>query len=215
MFDLSAADLITLLHHFSYIAIFLVIAGESMGIPLPGETMLLTASIYAGSTHRLSIYLVIFAAIMGAILGDNWGYGLGRSGGYTLLRKYGKYIKVDESKLKVGQYLFIQHGGKIVFFGRFFSLLRVWAAFLAGVNKMAWKRFLVYNAGGGIIWATFYGTLGYILGKHVNELSKPLRLILLIAGSIIVILSFFYVRYNIQILEKKAKKAIPGPLGEV
>jgi membrane protein DedA with SNARE-associated domain len=212
MFHISGQDLLIYIHQFSYIAIFIIIAGESMGIPLPGETMLLTASIYAGTTHRLSILFVILAASLGAIIGDNLGYIIGRKGGYPLLRHFGKYIKLDEAKLKVGQYLYMRQGGKIVFFGRFVTVLRTWAAFLAGVNKMHWKSFLLFNAGGGIVWASFYGTLGFLLGRHVQYLSRPLRVVLFFVGTAFVITSFLYMYNNIKRLEKKAEQALPGPL---
>ena len=127
------------------------VAIESTGIPFPGETMLLVASIYAGTTHKLSIPLIIAAAASGAILGDNLGFWVGREGGFRLLRRYGHIIHLDERKLKVGLYLFRKHGGKVVFFGRFIAVLRAWAAFLAGTNRMPWGSFLLYNALGGII----------------------------------------------------------------
>jgi membrane protein DedA with SNARE-associated domain len=121
------------------------VAIESMGVPFPGETMLIVASVYAGMTHRLSLPLVIVAAASGAILGDNLGYWIGREGGYRLLRRYGHYLRLDERKLKLVQHFFRKHGGKVVFFGRFIAILRVWAAFLAGTNRMPWASFLFFN----------------------------------------------------------------------
>jgi membrane protein DedA with SNARE-associated domain len=103
--------------------------------------MLLVAAIDAGTTHQLSIVLVILAATCGAILGDNLGFWIGREGGYRLLRRYGRYIGFNERRVKLGLYLFRTQGGKIVFFGRFVAVLRAWAAFLAGVNRMQWSRF--------------------------------------------------------------------------
>ena len=108
--------------------------------------MLLVAAIYAGMTHRLSLPPVIMAAATGAIVGDNLGYRAGREGGYRLLRRYGHYLRLDERKLKLGQYLFRKHGGKVVFSGRFIAVLRAWAAFLAGTNRMPCAPFLLYNA---------------------------------------------------------------------
>src|SRR5712692_6712168 len=122
-------------------------------------------------THLLAIALVIVAAASGAILGDNLGYWVGREAGYRLLRRYGRYIRLEERRLKLGQYLFRRHGGKVVFFGRFVAVLRTWAAFLAGTNRMPWNRFLVFNAAGGILWATLYGLGGYTLGKEVHRLA--------------------------------------------
>ena len=153
-----------LLQNYGYLAVFLAIAAESFGIPLPGETVLITAALYAGHTHRLGIVWVVVVASAAAIIGDNLGYLIGRVGGYRLLRRYGKYVRMDEAKIKIGRYLFHRHGGKVVLFGRFVSVLRTYAAFLAGTNRMQWQRFLVYNALGGIMWATLFGVGAYAVG---------------------------------------------------
>lgn len=136
MLHLATSDLIHLLATYGYWAVLFFVAIESTGIPLPGETMLLVAAIAAGTTHKLSLPLIIGAAACGAILDDNLGFLVGHEGGYRLLRRFGHYIRLDERKLKLGQYLFRKHGGKVVFFGRFVSVLRAWAAFLAGTNRM-------------------------------------------------------------------------------
>src|SRR5207253_7156792 len=162
-----------LLATYGYLVVFLFIGIESLGVPFPGETMLITAAVYAGATHNLALPGVILAAIAGAIIGDNIGFGIGWFGGYRLLRRYGRYIRLDEAKLKVGRYIFMLHGGKVVFFGRFVSVLRAYAAFLAGTNRMHWRRFLAYNAAGGIVWAASWGTVAYLLGSQINRLSTP------------------------------------------
>jgi len=136
MLHFATHDLTHLLNTYGYWAVLLFVAIESTGIPFPGETMLLVAAVYAGTTHHLAIPFVITAAAVGAILGDNLGFWVGREGGYRLLRRYGHVIRLDERKLKLGQYLFQKHGGKVVFFGRFVAVLRAWAAFLAGTNRM-------------------------------------------------------------------------------
>jgi membrane protein DedA with SNARE-associated domain len=169
---------------YGYWAVGGVIALESMGLPLPGETMLIAAAIYAGTTHQLDIGLVILAAIAGAIIGDNIGFILGREVGYRLLSTYGRFIGVTEQRIKLGQYLFQRHGGKIVFFGRFITILRAVAAFLAGVNRMRWQRFLLLNAAGGIVWALGYGLSAYWFGAAVEHLSTPVAIGFLIVGAI-------------------------------
>ncbi len=136
MFGLSAQALSNLVATYGYWAVLLLVGVESIGIPVPGETMLVTAAIYAGTTHRLNIILVIAAAAAGAIVGDNIGFAIGHWGGYRLLRRYGKYVGVDEAKIKVGRYMFQRHGAKVVFFGPFIAILRALAAFLAGTNHM-------------------------------------------------------------------------------
>jgi len=181
---LSGYDVTGLLITYGYGAVLLFVAVESMGIPVPGETMLLAASVYAGTTHHLQIALVILAAAVGAILGDNAGFVVGREGGYRLLRRYGHYVRLDERKLALGQYLFERHGGKVVFFGRFVAVLRIWAAFLAGTYRLPWRRFLLYNAAGGITWATAFGLGGYLLGDNVHRLGGPIG----IAGGVLAVL---------------------------
>src|SRR5579883_282409 len=114
--------------------------------------MLLTAAIYAGTTGRLFIGWIIAAAAVGAIMGDNIGFVIGREGGFRLVRRYGKYVKLDDKKVKLGQYLFLKHGAKVVFLGRFIAVLRAWSAFLAGVARMEWPPFFLANAAGGILW---------------------------------------------------------------
>jgi membrane protein DedA with SNARE-associated domain len=212
MFHLATQDLIYLLNTYGYLAVLVFVAIESTGIPFPGETMLLVAAIYAGTTHHLTIYWVIAAAAIGAIVGDNLGYWVGREGGYRLLRRYGPYIRLDERKLKLGLYLFRRHGGKVVFFGRFVAVLRAWAAFLAGTNRMPWKPFLLFNALGGILWATFYGLAGYFLGDAVHKLTRPVGTITIILAILIIIAFVFFLRRNESRLEDEAEKALPGPL---
>src|SRR5258708_1051171 len=107
---------------YGYWAVLFFVAIDSTGIPFPGETMLLVAAIYAGITNLLSIPLVIVAAASGAILGDNLGFWVGREGGYRLLRRFGRYLHVEERRLKLGQYLFMKYGGSEVFFARLFAL---------------------------------------------------------------------------------------------
>jgi membrane protein DedA with SNARE-associated domain len=154
-----------LLATYGYAAIFAMVMLESAGIPLPGETILVSASIYAGTTGALNIRFVIAAAAAGAILGDNIGFWVGRTFGQRLLSRWGHLIGLDERKLKLGQYLFMQHGGKIVFFGRFIALLRAFAAILAGVNRLSPFRFFMWNAAGGIVWASVFG-LGLCSGRR-------------------------------------------------
>src|SRR5262245_37918159 len=137
---------------YGLLAIGVIIALESMGLPLPGESVLVFAALYAAH-HGHSIAAVVASAAMGAVLGDNVGYWIGREFGYRLLRRYGSRIGLSPNKIKLGQYLFLRHGSMVVFFGRFVAVLRVLAAVLAGVNRMDWRRFLLANAAGAILLA--------------------------------------------------------------
>src|ERR1700682_6118155 len=201
-----------LLATYGYAAVFLFIAIESTGIPFPGETMLITASIYAGHTHRLNIVLVIAFAAAGGIIGDNLGYAVGHWGGYRLLRRYGRFIRLHEKRLKLGQYLFLQHGGKVVFFGRFVSILRAYAAFLAGTNRMPWWRFLLFNAAGGIVWATVFGTGAYVLGTQINNISRTSGIVFGILALFAIVAFFVFLRRNEARLMAEAEEAMPSRL---
>jgi membrane protein DedA with SNARE-associated domain len=212
MFHAATTDLQHFLMTYGYWAVFVFVAIESIGIPFPGETMLLVAAIDAGTTHQLSIVLVILAATCGAILGDNLGFWIGREGGYRLVRRYGRYIGFNERRVKLGLYLFRTQGGKIVFFGRFVAVLRAWAAFLAGVNRMQWGRFLLFNALGGMIWATLYGLGGYFLGEEIHRLTGPVGIVTIVLAVLIIIASLIFVRRQEKQLEEKAEKAFPGPI---
>jgi membrane protein DedA with SNARE-associated domain len=212
MISIPLYDLQHLLITYGYLAVFIFIAIESTGIPFPGETMLLVAAIYAGTTHHLSIPLVIMAAALGAIVGDNLGFLVGRVWGYRLLSRYGCYIHLDKRKLKLGQYLFMKHGGKVVFFGRFVAVLRAWAAFLAGTNRMWWSSFLLFNVLGGIVWATLFGLGGYFLGDTIHRLTGPVATISIVLAVFLMIAFIVFVRRNEHRLVAEAERALPGPL---
>jgi membrane protein DedA with SNARE-associated domain len=198
---------------YGYIAIFVVIALESAGVPMPGETVLITSAVYAGAhPGGLNIYLVIATAAAAAIFGDNVGFWVGREWGLTLLLRYGRYIGIDQKKLKVGQYLFLKHGGKIVFFGRFVALLRAFAAVLAGANRYSPRLFFVYNALGGVVWASLMGGLGYIFGLQVEHIVGPLGIAALVVVILISVAAWLFFKRHEARLTVEAEEALPGPL---
>ena len=203
------------LHHlladYGYWALALLIGLESMGIPLPGETVLVAAAIHAGNRGG-NIGLVIAAAAAGAIIGDNIGYFLGRELGFRLLLWFAPYVGLSDARIKLGQYLFLRHGGKVVFFGRFVAILRCLAAFLAGVNQMAWLRFLLANAAGGVVWATMVGFGGYLFGRAFHQIVGPLSLAAFVLTTVAVVWGFIYLSRHEMALEEEAEKAFPGPL---
>lgn len=201
--------------HYGYWAVAASIALESMGLPVPGETTLVAASLAAGSTHQLDIGLVIAAAAAGAIIGDNIAYWIGKEVGYWLLLRYGLKAGITERQIKLGQYMFMRHGGKVVFFGRFFAILRMLAAFLAGVNRMPFLPFLAYNVAGGIVWAALFGTVAYTLGKQITQLQRPLGVALAVVGAITLVATIMFLRRHQAELEDRAEAALPGPLRPV
>jgi membrane protein DedA with SNARE-associated domain len=199
------------IHHivatYGYAAIFIVVMLESAGIPMPGETVLVSAAAFAGSKHSLHLDYIIAAAAGGAILGDNLGFWAGREFGTTLLSRWGHLIGLDERRLKLGRYLFARHGGKIVFFGRFVALLRAFAALLAGANRLPPLRFFFFNAAGGIVWATVFGTGGYILGEGIRRVTGPFGWTALIAAGICAVVLWRYYKKNEERLIAEAEAA--------
>lgn len=211
---LGSASLDRLVAQDGLLAVGLLVAGESLGIPLPGETVLVTAALVAATSHSLSIVAVVVIAAIAAIVGDNIGYLIGSAGGYRLARRYGHYVRLDEANLKVGHYLFERHGGKVVFFGRFVAVLRAYAAFLAGTTRMRYRRFLLYNALGGICWAALYGIGAYELGSAVNGLSRTLEYVVIVAAVVAIVGGIVLTRRQGAALRARAEAAYPGPLDQ-
>jgi membrane protein DedA with SNARE-associated domain len=169
-----------LLNSYGLVLLFAVIAAESAGVPLPGETALIAASILAAQGHY-SIVAVIVVAASAAILGDNAGYWIGRTGGRALLERWGPVKRYAERAIPPGERFFKKHGGKTVFIGRFVAVLRVTAAWLAGITHMSWWRFFLWNASGGIVWATGVSLLAYYFGKAAADAVQTYGIYALVA----------------------------------
>jgi membrane protein DedA with SNARE-associated domain len=153
--------------HLGYPALLLLVAAESAGVPVPGETALIAAAVLAHEMH-LQIELVVALAAVGAVVGDNIGYLIGRTGGRRLLERPGVLEQRRRDILRAGEPFFAKHGPKAVFLGRWVAGLRIAASWLAGINHMRWPLFAFWNALGGVAWATSVGLLAYALG-HVVE----------------------------------------------
>src|SRR5580692_7117823 len=151
-----------------YPLLFVLVMAESSGVPIPGETALITAAVLA-SGGKLKIEFVIPLAALAAIVGDNIGYLIGRKGGRWLLERPGRFQPQRRQVLSTGEPFFERHGPKAVYFGRFLLGLRVWASWLAGATRMHWRSFFVWNALGGISWATAIGLLAYFLGSSASN----------------------------------------------
>lgn len=183
-----------LVHHYGLWFLFLIVAGESAGLWLPGETALIAAAIYASSGH-LSIVGVIVVAAAAAIVGDNIGYWIGREGGRAILGRVPLVGPRMERLLPAGERFFDRHGGKAVFLARFFGGLRVVAAWVAGISKMTWWHFLFWNAAGGIVWAIGIGLAAYYGGKALADALSTYGLYAGIAIAVVAVLAFFGVRF--------------------
>jgi membrane protein DedA with SNARE-associated domain len=195
-----------------YWAVFALVIIESLGVPLPGETALIVAGAYAGSTHKLNPWLIFVVAVAAVIIGNNIGYLIGDKGGYPLAVRYGSKIRLDERKLKVARYLFDRQGGKVVFFGRFVAILRTYAAFLAGTSQMRWRHFMAATVAGGAVWAGIYTIAAYFAGTALERDSGTLSLILGIVAVVVIVVAVFLVRHQINRLADRAEAAYPGPL---
>ena len=206
MFSLDSVQ--HLLGEFGYGLVFTVIMLEAMGIPFPGESMIIAAAIYCATTGKLSIYGVVPAAIGGAIMGDNFGYMIGRWAGIPLLRKYGKHVGLTDKRLDLSRYLFKTQGGKVVFVGRFIAILRTFVALFAGANHMEWRTFLLWNAVGGVVWATLYGVGAYVLGDAMRRLAGPIGIAIAIVAAVVVVVAVVVLRRNEKRLEDKAERAM-------
>jgi membrane protein DedA with SNARE-associated domain len=213
-FFLSTHTIESLLDSYGYLVVFLLVMIESIGVPVPGETALIVGALYAGSTGKLEIWGVIGAAIAGAIIGDNIGFSIGRYGGSKFLLRHGHRIRLDEDRLKIGIWLFRRHGGKVVFWGRFVSILRTWAAFLAGANRMEWPRFLLFNAAGAIVWATAFGVAYYVFGDVLRKLSTTIDIGLGVVSAVLIIAFVIWTRRKEVELRERAAREIGGSVAE-
>lgn len=201
---LDHVQLIAILSSLGYLSVFLLITLENLGLPLPGETVLVGAAIYAGQTHQLDIIFIILAAASGGALGGTIGFWLGRIFGPMLTDKYGKLIGLTPRRIILGEYLFKKWGGLIIFLGRFVALLRVLAAILAGLNHFDPLRFFIFNAAGALLWSMIFGCGGYFFGSAIHQIAGPIGWIILIS---VIIGGFFIYRYLKQNEERLMREA--------
>jgi membrane protein DedA with SNARE-associated domain len=198
------------LSSYGYAVVFVLVLLESLGLPVPGETALIAAALYAGSTHHLAIGWVVALAAAGAIVGDNIGFTLGRHVGTKLLARHGHRVRLNERRLRIGMWLFRHHGGKVVFWGRFVSILRTYAAFLAGANRMSWWRFLAFNAAGGIVWATAFGFGYYAFGDVLEHAGTAIDIVLGVLGAAAVVGFVVWARRKEGELGERAERELGG-----
>jgi membrane protein DedA with SNARE-associated domain len=190
---LLAESLTDLLVTYGLILLFGLVAMESAGIPLPGETALVAAAILAQRGHY-SLVAVIVVAAAAAIIGDNIGYWIGRKGGRALLGRTPVVRDYFERALPPSERFFRRHGAKTVFLGRFIAVLRVTAAWLAGISRMPWWRFLVWNAAGGIAWAVLVSVVAYYFGKAAADAIAKYGVIGAVVIIVVAIIAFVAVK---------------------
>src|SRR5215469_6003144 len=201
-----------LIHEYGLIAIATIVALECIGFPVPGETALLGAAIAAGTKHDLNISTVIVVAAAAAIVGRMIGYAIGRQLGYRLVLQYGKYVGLTEGRIKLAQYLFLRHGGKIVSVAQFVPVLRSFAGLLAGANVMPWRNFSFANAVSSSVWAVSYGYAAYWAGREFEHSHRHVAVFLVTIAVIVIIAVGIIVHRREAQLIAEADRAIPGPL---
>ncbi len=185
------SNLPELLREFGYPAIGVGVLVVSAGFPIPVGELLVAAAIYASQTHRLDIRLLLLIASAGATVGGAVGYGIGYWGGARLLERYGRFVGLGPARVRLGQFLFRRHGGKIVFFIRFMPLLAPFGGVLAGMNRMPWRRFLVFDVLGGVAWAAVMALGPYFFGEAFSAVGRPVGIAGILA---LVVLAVFGAR---------------------
>jgi membrane protein DedA with SNARE-associated domain len=201
-----------LVHVYGLVVVAGVIGFESLGLPFPGESVLILASILAGTKHTLNIFAVVVTAASAAVVGQIAGYLVGREFGYRLLLRYGPYLRITESRIKLGEYLFLRHGGKIIIIARFVPLLRALAGILAGANRMPWRQFMLANIAGAVLWSSAFGFAAYMLGREIERVAGPLVIVIGIAAVVVIALGAHFVGRHEAELAAEAERALPGPL---
>lgn len=157
------------LNQYGYLAVVALVLIEDFGVPVPGETVLILAAVYAGA-GRLNIGLVVLLGFVGALLGDNIGFAIGHFGGRPVAERYGRYIFLTPERLEKATGFFERHGGKIIIVARFIEGLRQANGIIAGISGLRWTRFLVFNAIGAALWVAVWTSVGYFSGSHIDTI---------------------------------------------
>src|SRR5215211_4943812 len=190
-------SILHLISQYGYLIVFFGVMAESTGVPLPGETILISAGILA-QRGGLDLGDAIFFGILGAIVGDQIGYWVGREGGRPFILRYGRYVLITPERLERAEAFFARHGGKAVFMARFFSGFRVFGALVAGMSRMHWGTFILYNALSGVVWATAVVLAGYFLGRSLSVVERwtgqaSVLLLALVVLALVLYLSYRWV----------------------
>lgn len=184
------ADLAPVLDHWGYIAVGGLVLIEDFGIPVPGETILIAAAVYGGA-GRLNLLVVAVVAFAAAVIGDNIGYAIGRYGGQPLVERWGRFVFLTPDRVDRAVSFFARHGGKLVTVARFIEGLRQANGLAAGIARMPWRRFLVFNVLGAALWVGVWVTVGAVAGKHLKTLYPVIQqyeVYLFVAAAVVIVL---------------------------
>ena len=160
---------------YGYWAVGAALLLENAGVPVPGETILLLASFLAYSEHALRLPWIVLVATIAATLGDNLGFALGYYGGRPLLSRYQAFFRIQERTLQRGEGVFARYGAITIFFARFLFGMRIIAGPMAGVLRMPWRKFMVFNFLGAALWVTVISGAGYLFGQHWERLQREVK----------------------------------------
>lgn len=185
------------LDRWGYLAVAFLLFVEDFGVPAPGETILIAASVYAGA-GRLNIVAVGVIAFAAAVLGDNTGYAIGHFGGRALVLRYGRYVRLTEERLSKAEGFFTRRGGAIVTVARFIEGLRQANGIVAGTTGMHWRKFLFYNALGAALWVGTWTSVGYLAGDHIETIYRQVSRysLYLLAAAVVLVIVWAVLRYR-------------------
>src|SRR5437763_4452792 len=199
MFDQFFHLLRDFLHQYGYWTVGIALLLENAGIPVPGETTLLFASFLAYSEGKLHLPLIMLTGTIAATLGDNLGYLIGFYGGRPLLQRYQRLLRISPQRLRRGEQLFQQHGPPAIFFARFLFGMRIIAGPLAGVLRMPWRRFLLFNFLGAVVWVSTIASVGYAFGSQRELVMEVIdRLNIAVFVIVVAALAFAYWRFRVR-----------------
>ncbi len=194
------------LDHYGYLAVAAFVFLEDFGVPVPGETILVAAAVYAGA-GRLNVVAVAVTAMVAAVLGDNVGFGIGHFGGRPLVLRAGKYVMLTEERLDKAEGWFNRHGGKVVAVARFVEGLRQANGIVAGVTRMHWAKFVAFNALGAALWVTVWTAVGDVSGSHIDAVYRSISHVFLYVVAAVVVLAAARVVWHVRRRRRRAATA--------
>jgi len=196
------------LNHYGYLAVVGLVLFEDFGLPVPGETILILAAVYAG-TGRLNVLLVGLLGFLAAVLGDNIGFAIGHVGGQRLIKRYGRYIFLTADRIDRTTAFFERHGGWIIILARFIEGLRQANGIIAGTSGIRWARFLAFNAIGAALWAATWTSVGYFAGNHITTIyNAASRYSTYLAIAVAMLLIGLIARHVVRARKARARAAV-------
>ena len=206
------SSIIPLIETYGLVFVAVLICLESIALPVPGETVLILAAVFAGTRHQLHIVAIVLTAATAAFVGQVIGYMIGRQFGYRLLLRYGGYLRITEGRIKLGEYLFLRHGITIVIVARFLPVLRSIIGILAGANRMPAPSFLFANIVGALVWTSVVGYLSFLFGNLIHQVGHWIAIVVGVVAVTAIVVGVNFLRRHEERLIAEAELALPGRL---